>query len=82
MTREVISVAVALAAAYVLGWCGRGEREKRLARRPRTIKQLAREQGVKPWTGIDEFPTARHDLFSAEDLARWNKAVREARGDG
>jgi hypothetical protein len=32
MTREVISVAVALAAAYALGWCGRGERERRLKR--------------------------------------------------
>lgn len=31
MTREVISVAVALASAYILGWCGRGAHEKRLA---------------------------------------------------
>ena len=77
---EVISVAVALTFAYVLGWLGRGEREKRLARQPKTLKQLTREQGVKPWTSIDDMPTARHDLFSAEDLARWDAAVREARG--
>lgn len=30
MARELISVAVALGAAYILGWCGRGAHEKRL----------------------------------------------------
>jgi hypothetical protein len=80
--REVISVAVALTAAYVLGWCGRGEREKRLARRPKTLEQLAREQGVKRWTGIDDIPTADPELFTEEDLASWDAAIRDVRGGG
>jgi hypothetical protein len=76
--REVISVAVALTAAYVLGWCGRGEREKRLARQPKTLEQLAREQGVKPFDPAT-FPTADPEVFTEEDLASWNAAIQELR---
>ena len=76
--RELISVAVALATAYVLGWCGRGEREKRLAQQPKTLKQLTREQGIKPFDPAT-FPTADPELFTEEDLASWDAAIREAR---
>lgn len=62
------------------GWSGRGVYERRKARRPKTLKQLAREQGIKPIRSIDDFPTADPEVFSAEDLDAWDAAVKEARG--
>lgn len=77
---ELISTAVALVAAFALGYGVRGERERQQARRPKTLKQLMREQRIKPARSIDDLPTADPTVFSAADLDAWDAAMREARG--
>lgn len=76
---EIISTAVALIAAFILGYGLRGERERQQARKPKTLKRLMHEQHIKPVTTIDDL-TGPHDLFDDEDWARWQAAMREVRG--
>lgn len=78
MAREVISVAVALIVAFGAGYGIGGHRATQRGRRPKTLEQLAREQGVKPFDPAT-FPTADPALFTEEDLASWDAAIREAR---
>lgn len=75
-----VKTAVALLAAFGAGYGFRSEREQRLRSRPKTLKQLTREQGTKPIRSIDDFPTADPEVFSAEDLDSWDAAIKEARG--
>jgi hypothetical protein len=75
------TAAVLGGAAVYLGWFLRGLRDKRLARQPKTIEQLAREQGVKPVRSIDDLPAADPAVFSEEDLASWDAAMHEVRGE-
>lgn len=77
---ETISTAVALIAAFILGYGLRGERERQKARRPKTLKRLMREQGIKPVRSIADLPAADPALFDDEDWAAWDAALREARG--
>ena len=53
---DLIGIAVALALAAAAGYGLRGKRERQKARRPKTMKQLMREQGVRPVRSIDDLP--------------------------
>ena len=77
---DLIGIAVALALAAAAGYGLRGKRERQKARRPKTLKQLMREQGVRPVRSIDDLPSADPEVFSAEDLDAWDAAIKEARG--
>lgn len=74
---EIISTAVALLAAFELGYGLRGERERQQTRRPKTLKRLMREQGIKPWQPGEQLPG---EPMSEEEWASWEVAMREVRG--
>ncbi|HEU5429519.1 MAG TPA: hypothetical protein VFU74_21750 [Actinocrinis sp.] len=79
MLREIISTLAGLAAAFVLGYAARAGQERRRTPRPKTLKQLTREQRIKPIRAPGGLPAFDPVLFTVEDLARWDAAMREAR---
>lgn len=79
MLREIISILAWLAAAFVFGYATRAGQERRRAPKPKTLRQLTREQRIKPVRGPGDLPAFDPVLFTTEDLARWDAAMREAR---
>lgn len=61
------------------GWCAHDAWQDRQAKRPKTLDQLAREQGIKPVRSIDDLvpESARLD---DDEWEAWTAAMREARG--
>lgn len=73
----LIGVAVWTVVVFGFGYGLRAEQERQRLLRPKTLKQLMREQDVKPWQPGEQLPG---EPMSDEEWTAWQDAMEEVRG--